>query len=739
MRVMDYNEKLLIANSLIITGKYAEALDYIEKDIMMENIHTRLLKAQALFGLKRYDQLRTFFEGDINYCNPKKEDEMVLDLNIQIFNKLNKPFISEHYAYIKSRMIGLDNKDIYRDLNDEMDKILDGIINGLEITAVDMYHLSQLYYIKCDLVRSVFYYSLYFYLADGEWSIENELEEVVGGFYNFGEIFSLFSTMDFSDSIIFVIDKVKDYKAYLAMATVLKKIGKSVVIFKAFKEAGSFFEDETKTIQPTLYEKLFDLLESHNQYFYIFAEETTLDQLTSEKISRKYLHYLVNANLYKNQTEFTAFAYMGDYLKYISNLYNIDVRPLLERTPDYSFSIVIPVRNNIETLKHTLRTCLEINYENFEIVVSDNSDDNELKYYIEGLNSPKINYYKTPINLHLTKSFEYACLMAKGEFLIPIGADEGVLKKSLGILDSILKQYPDDDIFSWGTLSYNWPKTLNASESDKLVIGEMFSKHDQNAVQIINSSEKLLRVIKQEDPILTMPTIYQRSGMRKRFLLKLLEKTGGLMYGISQDVYMGVQILISTERYIYINKPIVMIGNSSYSIGAQTLSTTLSAETIRSQTREILISKRANAPHRYMNKMLPMVPRGYTIHFLVCLFNLADRGLVKEELLVEIKWENMFTSFIEQLSEIAVDYERNRDLVLMHAKLRLPEYAKTLTANMPLNYNEIYKLYLDEKCHPVEKNYEVGFRRNGSLSLDGQKFGISNIYEAVRFIENIVN
>ena len=49
---------------------------------------------------------------------------------------------------------------------------------------------------------------------------------------------------------------------------------------------------------------------------------------------------------------------------------------LLDALPVCDFSIVIPVRNAVDTLRHTLQTCLAQDYTgSYEIVLSDNSDD----------------------------------------------------------------------------------------------------------------------------------------------------------------------------------------------------------------------------------------------------------------------------------------------------------------------------------------------------------------------------
>lgn len=765
---MKYSEKLIEAETLIANESYEEALKVIDIEIQMENIHTRILKAKALYGLKRYQELYHFFEGIVDCAKPTEADEWIINFNTDILSKLNCELEYEQILFLRNTVLNDTTKTNMGKSAVELQNLIDKIISGEVLCANDCYQIARGYFIKCDFVKASFYYAIFDYLSE-DLNEKNELIDLLGSFYNFGEIFSLFSEMTFTDPIVFIIEKKYQFKDYYAMATVLRHYNKPVMIIEERQNSlyqnvlssevfvsKSLENGETDSLgilryslfhqtskgEPqgaTTYDLLFELMQRHDQFLYIFTEEQTLDHLKSQKVSRKHLHYLVNANVYKNQTNFTAFAYMGDYLKYISHLYGFDVESELDKPHLYAFSIVIPVRNNIETLKYTLKTCQEIDFEDYEIVVSDNSDEDHVQNYIQSLKDPKISYYRTPMCLHLTKSFEYAYIKSRGEFLIPIGADEGILKQSLNNLKKIIDEYPENKVFSWGTLSYNWPKTIDHREANKIVIGEMFSKHEKEVIQVISSMEKLLKVIRLEEPILTMPTIYQRSGMRKTFLKELLNRTGGMMFGISQDVYMGIQTLLATESYIHIKKPVVVIGNSSYSIGAQTLSTTLSEEVKKKQTKEILVSRRANAPMRYMSKTVPILPRGFTIHFIISLFNLADRGLVSQEILEQLDWIKLFEDFLRQISRISVDYEANRRLILLFANMWIPDYVEILEKKYPLDYDEIYLEFRSMKIKSIEKNFEVGIRKNGSLALDGEKFGVNNIYDAVRLIENIIN
>ena len=68
------------------------------------------------------------------------------------------------------------------------------------------------------------------------------------------------------------------------------------------------------------------------------------------------------------------------------------------------YTVVIPARNSIDTLKYTLQTCLTQTYPNFEILISDNCSDDGTAQYIKNLNDKRLRYIRSERSLSMTKS-----------------------------------------------------------------------------------------------------------------------------------------------------------------------------------------------------------------------------------------------------------------------------------------------------------------------------------------------
>ncbi|VFM96143.1 MAG: Glycosyl transferase family 2 [Candidatus Kentron sp. G] len=84
------------------------------------------------------------------------------------------------------------------------------------------------------------------------------------------------------------------------------------------------------------------------------------------------------------------------------------------------FSVVIPTRNRPELVKNAIASVLAQDFPDYELVVSDNSDDAMAKptlaYIEEVLNHPQIRYIRPPQVLSMSDHWEWAMRQTNGEF-----------------------------------------------------------------------------------------------------------------------------------------------------------------------------------------------------------------------------------------------------------------------------------------------------------------------------------
>ena len=122
-----------------------------------------------------------------------------------------------------------------------------------------------------------------------------------------------------------------------------------------------------------------------------------------------------------------------------------------------TFSVVIPTRNRAVTLKSALRTCLDLDHPSFEVVVSDNDSSDDTAAVVAAFGDARIRYFKTPAYLSMARNFENGLKHARGEFLIFIGDDDGILPFGLRVLEAIFEGEPDLDAIDWALNAFLWP------------------------------------------------------------------------------------------------------------------------------------------------------------------------------------------------------------------------------------------------------------------------------------------
>src|SRR5438552_8881403 len=128
--------------------------------------------------------------------------------------------------------------------------------------------------------------------------------------------------------------------------------------------------------------------------------------------------------------------------------------------PRPRFSIVIPTRDRPKTVVSTLATCLAQNWQDVEIVVSDNGTSARTAELVRARNDPRVRYVRTPAPLAMTDSLEFAVAQATGEYVIIQGDDDGLLRHALPVIDEVLKATATP-LLRWECAVYNWPDVSN--------------------------------------------------------------------------------------------------------------------------------------------------------------------------------------------------------------------------------------------------------------------------------------
>ncbi len=473
---------------------------------------------------------------------------------------------------------------------------------------------------------------------------------------------------------------------------------------------------------------------SENHLAMVLCSGDMFDRLEWSKIlQRKFQRLSHFKSDYLNRN--IAFGWAGDYLSYISQIYGFDVRFELVKPTKCDFSIVIPVRNTVHTLRSTLRTCLNQRFTgSYEIVLSDNSEPGHTEVYNlwNELNDKRIKYFRTPRELPLAKSFEFAFLKASGRFIFSIGADDAVFPWTLEVLHAALKHIPDDEIVIWERGTYLWPDTSKA-EQDKFVVPGHYQKNNINIARI-PGREALNQVIHDPGIWPGLPLLYLNSGFRRSYFQTLLDKTGQLWDGNAQDIYMSIVNISINDSFPVIRYPLTIAGNSSASVGRRS-GKVITGNSELTQFQNLLLKNVGFYSPFSVERLLPQYPTDRWSVYCAILRTVA-LGLQLPAILEQLDWKKIIDLLVEQLSMEDILIERKLNMLRYSASLINAEIAEYVEKEICAQ--AFTPRIIEKSPDDGRKAYTEGFIDGGGLVLDASKFGVSNIYEAVELFEKIV-
>lgn len=229
---------------------------------------------------------------------------------------------------------------------------------------------------------------------------------------------------------------------------------------------------------------------------------------------------------------------------------------------DIKFSVVIPTRERCETLRWTLETCTKQNYENLEIVVSDNNSLDDTRAVVESFDDRRIRYVNTGQRLSMSHNWEFALAHATGDYVAYIGDDDGLMPNSLGYVAESISETQTAAFICRKPLYY-WPNMPAEDYRNILVL------YLKNSVEKMNSHDVLEKITALES-LDKAPLIYD--GFIKREIIEKIKNMSGRFFNSQiPDVYSSIALLGTIPNYYFTTKPFLIQGISSKSTGASYL------------------------------------------------------------------------------------------------------------------------------------------------------------------------
>lgn len=371
------------------------------------------------------------------------------------------------------------------------------------------------------------------------------------------------------------------------------------------------------------------------------------------------------------------------------------------------FTIVVTTRNRCGTLRHSLRSCLEVEHDDYEILVSDNRSDDDTAKVLAALSSPRLRVIAPSERLSMAEHRDYALSHVHEGFVTMLGDDDAMLPHGLRRAEELIRS-TGTEALSWRKVEYCRPEHVYPPLRGFMSLPLLYDVEERA------TRDGLRGLFRGTLPCDFLPC------MRNSFVsMELVERArrgsaeGVLFDSAAPDVHSGIAVALFTDRHVHTDEPLSVKGVSEVGHG-----TALPFPHV--DGREMEGHGAENAASKGM--------RGLLSH---------PRGLVAAERLAAILRAK--ENYPELLARVPVDMGAHlraiaRDYAVMPCDG--PAFADSLTELLAMAEEEGLRDEVESIARSVvgsglEPEVRHGLRRF-TLSFDSRRWKVENVHDAAR-------
>jgi glycosyltransferase involved in cell wall biosynthesis len=232
---------------------------------------------------------------------------------------------------------------------------------------------------------------------------------------------------------------------------------------------------------------------------------------------------------------------------------------MTSRSGTPKITVIIPTRERCDVFASALHTVVVQDYDNLEILVSDNFSADDTREVVTRVADPRVRYLNTGKRLSMSGNWEFALSHATGDWVTIIGDDDGLLPDALDRASEFIREM-DVLAFQSTICRYRWPGNKGRQYGRirvPLTRGE----------EVRPSETWMNRVLQGRVVYAELPMLYTGGFANMAVLGDLKRRMGAFYRSCVPDVYSGFAIASLLPRYGFSRSPLAIAGISKHSIG----------------------------------------------------------------------------------------------------------------------------------------------------------------------------
>lgn len=229
------------------------------------------------------------------------------------------------------------------------------------------------------------------------------------------------------------------------------------------------------------------------------------------------------------------------------------------------YSVLLPTRNGSQFLENCIRSIIEQDYSDFELVISDNANtDNTQIITQQFLDNPRVKLIRNDEPVSVTDNWNNAYYASSGDYILMMGDDDYLLPQYFQRMDSILERHGQPDCVVYNAYSYVAP--LSIDNNSHSFYGEQHFNfaNDLTMERGLLEAERMSIVrdmfrFKVRLPLNMQTALIARSAAESI--------PGGVFQPPFPDHYALNALLLTSDKWVFSPEKFIVVGVSPKSFG----------------------------------------------------------------------------------------------------------------------------------------------------------------------------
>ncbi|WP_165608042.1 glycosyltransferase family 2 protein [Mycobacterium alsense] len=232
------------------------------------------------------------------------------------------------------------------------------------------------------------------------------------------------------------------------------------------------------------------------------------------------------------------------------------------------FSVLLPTRNRVDLLAQAIATVRAQDEASWEIIVSDNASEDDVRGLVKSLDDSRIRYLRTDTPLPVTANWNRAADAATGRWVVMLGDDDGLPAGYMRTMREACATLADPDLIYHGAYHFMAPGVVPGQTQGQMsdVTQVYCMLHGRDAPAIIPPEEARAAA----RAALDMRALYafnMQHFLFRRDFLERLRADAPVFRGPFPDFYAANLALLRAARVGVVPRPMTVIGITRKSYG----------------------------------------------------------------------------------------------------------------------------------------------------------------------------